>query len=178
MCGAGAPRGSRAGWYRRRVTRAEIVRQRLEAQCISATAFTRPGDVIAWLGAVQAQDYLGAPWAVGLRCKEACEQDVERALAERKIVTRTTEPLAFTRRLTGRLRSNVRAEPARRDFFADQRGSYVPRRAAARHGSLILSGCPGAGGILVMGRPPAARFPFIRVRGGGAPAVGLRRLPN
>ena len=74
------------GWYCRRVTPAEIVRQRLEAQRISAATFTQPDDVVAWLGAVQAQDYLGALWAVGLRAQNACEQDVESALAKRKIV--------------------------------------------------------------------------------------------
>lgn len=42
--------------------------------------------MVAWLGAVQAQDYLGALWAVGLRLSDATEQDVELALAERRIV--------------------------------------------------------------------------------------------
>ncbi|HEX4959572.1 MAG TPA: winged helix DNA-binding domain-containing protein [Thermoanaerobaculia bacterium] len=41
---------------------------------------------MAWLGAVQAQDYLGALWAVGLRMKNTTEADVERALADRTIV--------------------------------------------------------------------------------------------
>jgi hypothetical protein len=64
----------------------EIVRRRLEAQRISAARFERPADVVAWLGAIQAQDYLGALWAVGLRLAGARESDVERALAERSIV--------------------------------------------------------------------------------------------
>jgi hypothetical protein len=45
-----------------------------------------PAQVVAWLGAVQAQDYLGALWAVGLRLAGGDEHDVERALAERTIV--------------------------------------------------------------------------------------------
>jgi hypothetical protein len=65
---------------------ADIVKLRLDAQRISATTFTRPAEVVAWLGAVQAQDYLGALWAVGLRLTRACEQDIERALADRSIV--------------------------------------------------------------------------------------------
>jgi hypothetical protein len=70
------------------VTRAEIVRLRLGAQRICATSLARlrPADVVATLGAVQAQDYLGALWAVGLRSGDASERDVERALAERTIV--------------------------------------------------------------------------------------------
>ncbi len=72
--------------YVRPVTRAEIVRQRLAAQRISRATLARPADVVATLGAVQAQDYLGALWAVGLRARGISEQDVERALADREIV--------------------------------------------------------------------------------------------
>lgn len=39
-----------------------------------------------WLGAVQAQDYLGALWAIGLRMSHATEAKVEQALADRSIV--------------------------------------------------------------------------------------------
>ena len=42
--------------------------------------------MVAHLGAVQAQDYLGALWAVGLRMKKSVEADVERALNDRSIV--------------------------------------------------------------------------------------------
>jgi len=66
--------------------RAALVDHRLAAQRISSTSFRRPAEVVAWLGAVQAQDYLGALWAVGLRMKEARELEVERALADRSIV--------------------------------------------------------------------------------------------
>jgi hypothetical protein len=48
--------------------------------------FENPSDVVAWLGAVQAQDYLGALWAVGLRMRSAVEADVEQALANRTII--------------------------------------------------------------------------------------------
>jgi hypothetical protein len=41
---------------------------------------------VAWLGAVQAQDYLGALWAVGLRTRNAVEADIEQALANRTII--------------------------------------------------------------------------------------------
>jgi hypothetical protein len=64
----------------------EILRRRLETQRISATSFTKPAEIVAWLGAVQAQDYLGALWAVGVRLVDAHERDVERAIAERAIV--------------------------------------------------------------------------------------------
>lgn len=68
------------------MTPLDIARLRLSNQRIASSTFGKPGDVVAWLGAVQAQDYLGALWAVGLRMREATEEVVERALAERSIV--------------------------------------------------------------------------------------------
>ena len=65
---------------------AAIAGLRMAAQRISATTFVRPAEAIAWLGAVQAQDYLGALWAVGLRLAGAREADVEAALADGSIV--------------------------------------------------------------------------------------------
>jgi len=64
----------------------DIARLRLHNQHIARATFEKPGDVVAWLGAVQAQDYLGALWAVGLRMRNAVEADVERALANRTII--------------------------------------------------------------------------------------------
>jgi hypothetical protein len=65
---------------------ADILGRRLQAQQLAAATFTDPTDVVAWMGAVQAQDYLGALWAVGARTAAATERDVERALAEGTIV--------------------------------------------------------------------------------------------
>jgi hypothetical protein len=64
----------------------EITNRRLRAQRIAGTTFTQAREVVGWLGAVQAQDYLGALWAIGLRTTETRENDVERALAAREIV--------------------------------------------------------------------------------------------
>ncbi len=60
--------------------------RRLAAQRITAGPLDDPGEVVRALGAIQAQDYLGALWAIGLRTKSAREADVERAIAERHIV--------------------------------------------------------------------------------------------
>jgi len=49
---------------------------------------------VAHFGAVQAQDYLGALWGVGQRTEGGVESDVERALAQRKLVR--TWPLRGT----------------------------------------------------------------------------------
>jgi hypothetical protein len=64
----------------------DIARLRLHNQQIASGSFEQPGAVVAWLGAVQAQDYLGALWAVGLRTRNAVEADVERALANGTII--------------------------------------------------------------------------------------------
>jgi hypothetical protein len=63
-----------------------IALQRLRNQQIAQPAFAHPHDVVAWLGAVQAQDYLGALWAIGLRTPGATEHIIEQALAEKTIV--------------------------------------------------------------------------------------------
>lgn len=68
------------------MTNSDITRQRLLNQHIAGSTFTKPEEVVRWLGAVQAQDYPGALWAVGLRLQDAVEADIERALAERKII--------------------------------------------------------------------------------------------
>ena len=68
------------------MTNSDIARQRLANQRVSVTTFEKPGEVVRWLGAVQAQDYLGALWALGLRTRGATEADVERAIAGRTII--------------------------------------------------------------------------------------------
>ena len=64
----------------------EIARRRLRAQMLAGTTFTSPVDVVARLGAVQAQDYLGALWALGVRLTDARAADVELAIERRTIV--------------------------------------------------------------------------------------------
>jgi hypothetical protein len=59
---------------------------RLKQQRIAEKPFAQPDEAVAWLGAMQAQDYLGTLWAIGLRTTGATEQNVEQALAERRIV--------------------------------------------------------------------------------------------
>jgi hypothetical protein len=63
-----------------------ITHQRLHNQHIAKATFDEPGEVVEWLGAVQAQDYLGSLWAVGLRMRKATEEDIEQAIADRTII--------------------------------------------------------------------------------------------
>jgi len=63
-----------------------IARLRLTTQHIVRPAFDDPAAVVRWLGAVQAQDYLGALWGVGLRTRPATEESVEAAVARGAIL--------------------------------------------------------------------------------------------
>lgn len=59
---------------------------RLHNQQITGTGYCKPSELIKHLVAVQAQDYAGAKWSIGLRLPDATDQDVEKAIAERTIV--------------------------------------------------------------------------------------------
>ena len=71
-----------------------IAHQRLHNQHISAASFEQPGEVVRWMGAVQAQDYPGALWAVGLRMQHATAMNVEQAMADGAIIR--THPMRDT----------------------------------------------------------------------------------
>jgi hypothetical protein len=64
----------------------EITHCRLLNQRIAVPDCRKAEEVVAALGAMQAQDYTGALWSVGLRLPDATEASVENAIAERKIV--------------------------------------------------------------------------------------------
>src|SRR4051812_39533478 len=57
----------------------DIAYQRLHTQRIAGTRFDRVEDAVRWLGAVQAQDYPAAKWALGQRVKGAKDEDIEQA---------------------------------------------------------------------------------------------------
>jgi hypothetical protein len=68
------------------MTPSQLARRRLHQQHIAETSLTRPADVVRWLGAVQAQDYLGSLWAIGLRMQNPTEEAIEAAIVDRSIV--------------------------------------------------------------------------------------------
>lgn len=63
-----------------------IAAYRLAGQQISHANRTSPEDVVSIMGAMQAQDFHGALWAIGLRCRGATQTSVEQAIADRRIV--------------------------------------------------------------------------------------------
>jgi hypothetical protein len=64
----------------------DIVYTRLHNHGIGQNIFSRPGEVVTWLGAVQAQDYPGAKWGIGLRIPGSTDDTIEEAIAEKEIV--------------------------------------------------------------------------------------------
>ena len=66
--------------------RLDILGARLFNQGLSASRFTRPEEVVRWLGAVQAQEYAGAKWALALRMRHATDAAIERAFADGAIL--------------------------------------------------------------------------------------------
>ncbi|GAB4521861.1 MAG: winged helix DNA-binding domain-containing protein [Anaerolineae bacterium] len=60
--------------------------QRLRSQHITQDKFETPEDVVGWMGAMQAQDYLQAVWAVGVRTQRGLLADVEQALETGRII--------------------------------------------------------------------------------------------
>jgi len=59
---------------------------RLHSQFIANQPFTTPEKVVDYMGAMQAQDFAGALWSIGLRTKDATIKTVEKAISDRKIV--------------------------------------------------------------------------------------------
>jgi len=64
----------------------KTTRTRLHCQRLTAGGLDRPEDVVAWLGAVQAQEYPFAKWGLALRMRRASEVSVERAFASGAIL--------------------------------------------------------------------------------------------
>ena len=59
--------------------RSNIAYQRLYHQHLAEAKFETPEQVVSWLAAAQAQDFAGAKWALGMRLRQASDDDLERA---------------------------------------------------------------------------------------------------
>jgi hypothetical protein len=68
------------------MSRDDIARRRLANQHLTAATLTTPADVVRLLGAVQAQDYAGAKWAIALRTRGTVDGIVEQALTDGSII--------------------------------------------------------------------------------------------
>ena len=66
--------------------RTDLIRRRLAGQYLTTLGLETAAQVVRALGAVQAQDYAGAKWAVAQRTAGATDADVERELAAGSIL--------------------------------------------------------------------------------------------
>jgi hypothetical protein len=64
----------------------EIIKLRLHNTGLSYSPFKSAADAVSYLGAVQAQDFAAAKWALGLRVKNSTDEDIEKAFNEGKIL--------------------------------------------------------------------------------------------
>jgi len=64
----------------------EIAIERLESQHMSSNKIRSPAELVSWLVALQAQEYDGAKWSIGLRLKCKSDKYIEKALRSKKIV--------------------------------------------------------------------------------------------
>jgi len=60
--------------------------QRLYQQRLTGTPLARPEDVVAWLGAVQAQEYPGGKWALSMRTPHLTDAVIDAACNEGRIL--------------------------------------------------------------------------------------------
>src|ERR1700682_298695 len=85
----GAPNGDRRGYAEMPIglgTPTGIAARRLHTQRLTGEPFASAVDAVAWLAAVQAQDYTGAKWALGQRTRGATEADLDRLFDEGAIL--------------------------------------------------------------------------------------------
>ena len=63
-----------------------ISKTRLISQKIASPEFKTPSEIVSWMGAMQAQDYLMAKWAIGVRLKDPTDKKVESAIDKGEIL--------------------------------------------------------------------------------------------
>jgi hypothetical protein len=110
------------------MNRSELIFKRLQNQRLSASKLADPAEVVRWLGAVQAQDFNAAKWALALRMSKATNAAIDDAFNKGQIlrahVMRPTwhfvapEDIRWLLQLTAP-RVNLRAGPNYRKFELD-----------------------------------------------------------
>ena len=68
------------------MTSSDLQRLRLYNQHLAGTRFKKPEAAVQWLGAVQAQDYAAAKWAVAQRTVDGTDAGIDQALADGSIL--------------------------------------------------------------------------------------------
>ena len=115
----------------------EVFQRRLATQWVTSREARDPAAVVSWLGAGQAQDYLGGLWAIGLRAKGVREEDVEASIRDRTIVR--TWPMRGTLHFVAGADARWMTE-----LLAPKRG--LRRRVGCGGGSATIERCSRARG--------------------------------
>lgn len=68
------------------MNRSDIPNLRLRNQQIAATNFNSVNELVGWMGAIQAQDYNQAKWAIGVRLPHLTENQIESAINQGDII--------------------------------------------------------------------------------------------
>lgn len=63
-----------------------IANTRLLSQQIAGTKFKTPKEIVGWMGAMQAQDFNMAKWAIGLRLNKSTEETIHSAINSAEII--------------------------------------------------------------------------------------------
>ena len=105
-----------------------IANLRLEAQHIRQADFSSPQTVVSWMGAMQAQDYAGALWAIGLRTQNLTQSDIEAAIKQGDIVR--TWPMRGTLHFV--VAENIR-------WMVDLMGPRASQKAASARAKLGIT---------------------------------------
>jgi hypothetical protein len=64
----------------------EIGKQRIINQQLAGTEFKTAEEIVGWMGAMQAQDYTMAKWAIGVRLPSSSDEIVEQAINRGEII--------------------------------------------------------------------------------------------
>lgn len=64
----------------------DIANARLISQQVINTKFKSPKEIVGWMGAMQAQDFNMAKWAIGLRLNKATEETIHSAINSAEII--------------------------------------------------------------------------------------------
>lgn len=112
-----------------------IINNRLRVHYLNDAKFETPAGVVDHFGAVQAQDYPGSLWALGLRVNDATGAAIERAIADRTILR--TWPLRGTIHFV---------TPADARWMLQLSAARVMRGMAGRHRELGLDEASFASG--------------------------------
>ncbi|MCU0497502.1 MAG: winged helix DNA-binding domain-containing protein [Anaerolineae bacterium] len=73
------------------MTELDVARGRLHSQHIAQPTFDTPEAVVRWMGAMQAQDYGQALWAIGVRMPSVTLSQIEAAIADGRLIRTWTQ---------------------------------------------------------------------------------------